>query len=152
MSTEVPGRLRVPWADVDSLAGRTFSSEWMSVSARRRGLFETASYVDENEFRLADFPADLVEGFHLLSLLDHLSNGVLSVNDAAWSGLNYGFDRVRFVSPVRVGDRLRLVGRVSAVTPKGAGRLVALQCTLEVEGRERPAVVADWIVYWTAGD
>ncbi len=151
MSNETPERVRVAWDEVESLGGRCFSSGWMSVSAAHRKLFETASYVDENEFRLADFPVDLVEGFHLLSLLDHLSNGVLSVDDPAWSGLNYGFDRVRFVSPVRVGDNLRLVGSVSRVAEKGDGRLITLACTLEVEGRDRPAVVADWLVYWTAG-
>ncbi len=143
-------RIRVPWSEVDELPGRDFTSRWIHVAPEIRALFERASYIDLNEHRLAGFPTDLIEGFHLLSLLDHLANGVLSIDDPGWSGLNYGFDRVRFVSPVHVGDRFRLIGHVESVTSKGDARLVRLRCALEVEGGSRPAVAADWLVYWMA--
>lgn len=142
-------RIRVPWAGIAALPGRTFRSRWLEVAADRRVAFEFASYVDENEFRLAGFPEDLVEGFHLVSLLDHLANGALSIDDPSWTGLNYGLDRVRFVSPVRLGDRLRLAGSIRSVAPKGEAWVIALDCTIEVEGRERPAMVAEWLAYWS---
>jgi acyl dehydratase len=59
---------------------------------------------------------------------------------------NYGLDRVRWISPVKVGTRIRNRMILKAVTPKGHGRfLVTVMTTVEIENEDRPAMVAQWL-------
>jgi acyl dehydratase len=63
--------------------------------------------------------------------------------DAA-TGLNYGLDKVRFIAPVKAGARVRTRASLLAAEPQGGGRmLLKLQCTLEIEGEAKPALVAE---------
>jgi hypothetical protein len=143
--------LRVQFADLPSLAGRSFLGDWFVVDAGKLPLFDQASYVTENPFPFDEdgYPDNMIEGFHLLALLDHLVNPLLRIScDPPCTGWNYGLDRVRFVSPVRAGDQLRVSGIVGSVRPKEDGFLVLCQCTVEVRGRDRPGMVADWWTYW----
>jgi acyl dehydratase len=139
------------WDDIPSLVGREFESSWFTVDDDRLRLFDRATYVDENAVALtgAEYPDGLIEGFHLLALLDHLTNEVLQVDDPRWGGWNYGLDRVRFVSPVTTKDRIRVVGSVLEVTPRGDAQLVLIDCAIEVEGRDKPGMTARWRVLWT---
>ncbi|VXB14217.1 conserved hypothetical protein [Aeromicrobium sp. 9AM] len=142
------------WGDISSMQGREFTGGWFSVDADRLQPFDFATYTDQNTVALegSNFPDGLVEGFHLLSLLDHLSNQILYIDDPAWTGWNYGLDRVRFVSPVTVDDVFRIRGTVSEVIPRGDGQLLLLSCWLEVRDRVKPAMTAEWRVLWTLGD
>jgi acetyltransferase len=142
--------LSVAFQEVPSLAGQEFVGRWLIVDEPRLRSFEYATYLDDNEVQLdpAGYPEGLIEGFHLLGLLDHLLNPVLNVNDGTWFGWNYGLDRVRFVSPVRAGDRLRVRGRVGTVEPRGNGYLLLIHCTVEIDGQSKPGFVADWRVLW----
>lgn len=126
-------------------------SEYLQVDQAHLDGFDFATYVSENvhELDAALYQPGLIEGFQLLALFDHLANAALYVDDRSWAGWNYGFDHVRFVSEVTTSDRIRLSGTVSAVEPRGSRYLVTLDCTLEVEGREKPGVVATWKVMWT---
>ncbi|WP_435747380.1 hypothetical protein [Microbacterium sp. PMB16] len=138
------------WDDVSSLVGREFVSDWLQVDDEHIVQFERGSYLTENSqaMSLDAYPDGLVEGFHLLSLLDYLTNGVSYVDDPAWMGWNYGLNRVRFVSPVTIHDRLRARGAISSMTPRGDGQLVTYELRLEVDGREKPALTAEWLVLW----
>lgn len=151
--TEASGPIvaSAPWDDLDSLIGRPFVSDWLRVDDEHIRAFEAGSYVESNPngVNAELYPEGLVEGFHLLSLLDYLVNGVSFVEDEGWSGWNYGFDRVRFVSPVTTSDRIRVRGSVSSVLEKGDDRVVTYEVVLDVEGREKPGAVAQWLVYWT---
>ena len=144
--------LCVPFAELPSLVGRSFQGDWFIVDARNLPLFDQAIYTDRNPYPLdaRGYPEDLVEGFHLLALLDHLVNPLLRVSDGSCVAWNYGLDRVRFVSPVRAGQKIRVRGTVGAVRPKGCGFLILSRCAVEVEGRARPGMVADWWTYWLA--
>jgi len=157
--TVPPGRLHtevrelcVPFAELPSLMGRSFVGDWFIVDARSLPLFDQAIYTDRNPYPLdaRGYPEGLVEGFHLLALLDHLVNPLLRVSDGPCIAWNYGLDRVRFVSPVRAGQKIRVKGTVGAVRPKDSGFLILSRCAVEVEGRERPGMVADWWTYWLA--
>jgi acyl dehydratase len=142
--------LCVPFARLPSLAGRSFLGDWHTIDASKLTLFDEAIYSDQNPYPFdADgYPENLVEGFHLLALLDHLINPLLRVSDGPCIGWNYGLDRVRFVSPVCAGQKIRVRGAVGAVEPKGSGFLILCLCTVEVAGRDRPGLVADWWTYW----
>lgn len=143
--------IAVPWDEVPSIAGREFTGGWFTVSPERNAAFDEVTYVLDNAHELdgGNFPEGLMEGFYVLALLDHLVNEVVHVADPRWSGWNYGLDRVRFVSPLTVTDRFRVRGTVQEVTARKDGYLVSLYCAYEVEGRSRPAMVADWRVLWT---
>lgn len=93
-------------------------------------------------------------GFLTLSLLTHLLHDAVGSTPQAEQRapghfLNYGFDRLRFVSPVPVGARIRGVFRVSDRAIDARGRwLTTFDCKIEIEGQERPALVADWLSIW----
>jgi len=59
-------------------------------------------------------------------------------------GFSYGFDKLRFTHPVRPGQRIRLRQTLHGVTPTHGGQLVTLRCVVEIDGVERPALVADY--------
>jgi acyl dehydratase len=90
----------------------------------------------------------IAPGFWTLSMLAHLSRRSRDDFPAgAFLGINYGFDRIRFPGPVRVGSRIRLRFKLLDVSPREAGRyLVRSESTVEVEGQEKPALVADWTI------
>ena len=148
-----PQALSVRFHDLPALAGRSFVGDWFVIDEAKLPLFDEAVYSSENAYPLdmSEYPDGMVEGFHLLSLLDHLVNPLLLFSDGPCVGWNYGLDRVRFVSTVRAGQKIRVKGTVGAVTPKGSGYLVLCQCVIEVDGRDRPAMVADWWTYWLPG-
>ena len=87
----------------------------------------------------------IAHGFLSLSLLSVLAGDIYRVEGLA-SALNYGFERVRFTGTVPAGARIRLRQAVAAVEPRPAGLLMTTRATVEVEGAERPALVADWLV------
>jgi len=67
-------------------------------------------------------------------------------------GINYGFDKVRFLNPVRPGDRVRVTGTVLDMQDKGDGRyLQKLGVNLEIEGGGKPAVVCEWLNLFVVG-
>jgi acyl dehydratase len=136
--------------DFPSLVGRSFQGHWFSVDKEKLPLFDAATYADENPYVFdgALYGEGLVEGFHLLALLDHLSNPLLRLRNGSLTGWNYGFDRMRFTSPVRAGTPVRLRGVVGSVRPRGEGHLILLNCTLEIQGQVKPALVADWWVLY----
>lgn len=144
------GTIEVAWAEVPQLRGRTFVGDWFAVDRDRLPAFEHAVYLDEDGDTFAEdpYPDGLVEGFHLLSLLERLMRGTFGPVPGAVEGWNYGMDRVRFVSPVLAGERMRLRVTVVGTEPKGEGYVLLLQCVVEVEGRERPGFTADWRVLW----
>lgn len=138
------------WDQVESLVGREFVSAWLQVDDHHVDQFERGSYLTENPnpVSIDAYPEGLVEGFHLLSLLDYLCNGVSYVDHPAWMGWNYGLDRVRFVSPVTTNDRFRARGAITSMTARDTGRLIRYDVRLEVQGRDKPALTAEWLALW----
>ena len=139
----------VRYDEIPQLQGRRWTGEPFTVERAERELFERVTWVDR-AYPGPDppeFPPDIVEGFHVLALLDAVSTMTMPFDRSSAYGYNYGFDRVRFVSPVMVGDRVVPSFEVLEVRPKGPGQLILRHCELRVEGSDRPALVADWWVY-----
>ena len=143
-----------PWRDAASLVGREFVSAWLRVDDEHVDSFEHGTYLSVNEHQLdmSMYPDGLIEGFHLLSLLDYLSNGVSYIEDERWTGWNYGLDRVRFVSTVTTRDAIRLRGTVESINPRGDALQVRYSVQLEVAERVKPALIAEWLVLWSIAD
>jgi acyl dehydratase len=128
-------------------------SSWHLVDQTRIDAF--ADVIEDHQFihvdperarRETEFGTTVAHGFLTMSLLSIMSYEVMPIVEGATMGVNYGFDRLRFVSPVRAGSRVR--GHFTLVEAKlrKAGELHSrTNVTVEIEGQEKPALVADWI-------
>lgn len=103
----------------------------------------------EKAAELSPWKVTVAHGFLTLSMLTHLASSVPSGRtgrlDGLVMGMNYGFDKVRFVSPVKVNSRIRARSTVKSVELKGDSVQVTKTYTVEIDGEERPALVADWV-------
>ena len=125
-------------------------TEWMEITQERVDLFADATddhqwiHVDPERAAQGPFGGTIAHGFLTLSLVVPLGNQVELPVEGVTMALNYGLDRVRFTNPVRVGSRIRLRREVMEVTEaKDGGIQVKNRMTIEIEGEERPAAVAE---------
>jgi acyl dehydratase len=128
-------------------------SNWLAVTQDRINQFAAATedrqwiHVDpERAKRESPFGATIAHGFLTLALISHLMQGALQIRDGMRLAVNYGLNRVRFVSPVRQGSKIR--GRFQLLSWKDLGEAfeAVYACTIECAGSEKPACVAEWIV------
>ena len=136
---------------LESFVGQEISiSEWIHVEQNRIDLFADATgdhqYIHVDPKRAAETPfgTTIAHGFLSLSLLASM-NGVLKLENTVM-GINYGLDKVRFLSPVKVGAKIR--GRftlISAEEKKPQHFLLKHNIVVEIEGEEKPALIADWL-------
>ncbi len=139
----------VTFDEAKDLAGRDLGhTEYFTVSQDRVNTFADATddhqwiHTDPERAKDGPFGGPIAHGFLSLSLVIPLWGELLDVKDVT-TKVNYGLDKVRFVSPVPVGSRIRLGGVVADVTEvKGDGIQLTVDQTIEVEGSDRPAVVA----------
>ncbi|MBP2328161.1 crotonobetaine/carnitine-CoA ligase [Kibdelosporangium banguiense] len=133
--------------DLPSMVGTVVRGEPFALGDEESELFHRATWLDKvYPEDPADYPENLVEGFLLLSMLDAVARMAQPAAASQVWGLNYGLDRVRFVSQVHWGDTIVPAFETLDVQPKDVGFKVLRRCTFTVEGHERPAMVADW---WT---
>ena len=146
--------------DVTTLASRAGEelavSEWLTMTQERVSQFADASddrqWIHLDETRAAKespYGATVAHGFLTLSLLSMLLRKAI-VFERLGMALNYGLNRVRFPAPVVVGSRIRGRFAVAATEPVPGGVQVTWKATVEIEGVEKPACVAEWVVrYYT---
>lgn len=135
------------------LVGRDVAvSEWIEVSQERINQFAEATedrqwiHTDpERAARESPFKGTIAHGFLTLSLLSELMRLAVSVKGVRM-GLNYGLNRVRFVSPVPVGSRIRARFTLAALKEIEGGAEVTWSVTVEREGGDKPCCVAAWLV------
>lgn len=103
-------------------------------------------HVDPERARQTPFGGTIAHGFLTLSLLASLRPADALVLNGIKMGVNYGFEKVRFLQPVPIGSRIRARHRLAAIDDKGNGRfLVTTDVTVEIEGNEKPALSAIWL-------
>lgn len=127
-------------------------SAWMRIDQERIQLFADATgdqqwiHVDvERAKRESPFGEPVAHGFLILALLPQLRNSVFRI-EGVKAGINYGLNRVRFIAPVPVDAKIRARVLLKAVEPKQGGRvLVTMELTMELQGSERPACIAETI-------
>ena len=139
-------------SEAPTLLGKEFVTPWFQMDPDRSAAFERGTYLDSYPHPYGGqggYGDDLVEGFHLLGMLDYLCNHGIS-SDGPWIAWNYGLDHARFVSVIRFDDQFRIRGTVKDVVDRGEqGHLVVLALVGEVRGRDRPGFVATLRVLWT---
>ncbi|GAB3126369.1 MaoC family dehydratase [Tsukamurella serpentis] len=125
-------------------------SDWLRIDQRRIDLFAEATgdhqWIHTDPERAADGPfgATIAHGYLTLSLIPLLAGQIYRV-DGVTMGINYGTDKVRFPSPVPVGSRIRAGAELISVTPRSGGQQVIARVTVECEGADRPACVAETV-------
>ncbi|MFT4213910.1 MAG: MaoC family dehydratase [Microbacterium sp.] len=137
------------YADALTLAGTDLGfSEWLEVTQDRVNLFADA--VDDHQWIHVDperaenespFGGPIAHGFLSLSLATALWSELFDL-EGVTTKVNYGLDRVRFVSPVRVGSRVRMHAVIAEVAEVAGGYQFTVDQTIEIEGGPKPAVVA----------
>jgi acyl dehydratase len=146
----------MPVASLDEIRARVGSdigaSNWIEISQQSIDTFADVTgdrqfiHVDPEAAKHTPFGGTIAHGFLTLSLLSQMAAGAMLIPDGMKMGVNYGFDRVRFLAPVRSGARVRGHFRLAAVEEKRPGQWQFLHnVTVEIEGEEKPALTADWI-------
>ncbi len=139
-------------ADMDALVGQPLgTSDWLEVTQAMIDKFADATgdhqwiHVDVARAK-AEMPggSTIAHGYLTLSLLPALVAKVYRITRRS-HGLNYGSNKVRFTSPVPAGSRVRVQLRLKASEPVTGGRRLVTEATVEIEGAERPALVAETI-------
>jgi acyl dehydratase len=140
----------VKFADLPTLAGQDIgTSDWLLIDQDRVNLFADATgdhqwiHVDVERAKATPFlGGTIAHGFLTLSLIPHLAAGMLTV-DGVTHGINYGLGKVRFINMVHVGKRVRLHQKLLSATPKSGGWLLTNEMTMEIEGVDKPAMIAE---------
>lgn len=130
-------------------------SDWIAIAQDRIVRFAGATddfsavHLDKAVAQAAGFDDTFAQGFLTLSMLMRLQDGVVPEPEGMKSGFNYGLERVRFLSPVMAGARIRArftLAALEEVRPDHWRR--TLDVTIEVEGQDKPALSARWIGYY----
>ena len=136
--------------DLHTLVGQEVGvSEWLEITQERVNQFAEATgdhqwiHVDV-ERATREIGGPIAHGYLTLSLIPFLSQGLMPVSGVT-RGINYGSDKVRFTNMVRVGKKVRMRQKLLAAEPKSGGMQLKSQCTIEIEGEERPACIAETI-------
>ena len=135
-------------AQLEGMVGSDLgASDYLEISQERIDGFADATgdhqWIHVDPVRAADGPfgAPIAHGFLTLSLVIPLWTDLLEVTDAT-TKVNYGLDKVRFVSPVTVGSRVRLLATIATVTPIEGGVQLGVDQVMEIEGGGKPALAA----------
>ncbi len=103
-------------------------------------------HVDPEKAKDTPFGTTIAHGFLSLSMLSHFAEQYSVIIDGFYMGLNYGFDKVRFMSPVKVNSRIRARAKILDIEEAKAGQYrVKTQVTVDIEGEDKPALIAEWI-------
>jgi acyl dehydratase len=138
--------------ELPSLTGEDLgTSDWLEIDQDRVNAFADATgdhqwiHVDVERAAAGPFGGTIAHGYLTLSLIPLLGAQVFSL-ETPGAKLNYGVNKVRFPSPLRVGSRIRDHVVMGDVTDLPAGKQLTLRHTIEVEGQEKPACVAETVV------
>jgi acyl dehydratase len=146
--------------DLPKLAGKDLEpSPWMEITQERVNQFAEATndfqfiHVDPDKAAQTPFGGPIAHGFLSLSLLSYLNAQSAILPENLAMGVNYGSDKVRYLMPVRVGKRIRSKQKVLEVSEKNPGQwLMKTAVTVEIEGEETPALVAEILSLMVVGD
>jgi acyl dehydratase len=132
------------------------TGDWLQVDQDRINQF--ADVTEDHQFihvdpdackEMSPWGVPIAHGFLTLSLLTHLSGSVPQPPerfDGIVMGVNYGFDKVRFVTPVKVGSKIRATSVLKSAELRDPSNIQLVRTiTVEIEGESKPALVADWV-------
>lgn len=142
------------YVSADQLAGFVGQglgpSDWLTIDQGRIDLFAEATgdhqfiHVDPARAAATPYGGTIAHGLLILSLIPHLMEGIMVMPQGLARVINYGLENVRYLQPVPVNARIRLHATLLEVSEKRAGQwLLRARTTLEIQGAEKPALVAE---------
>ncbi|WP_296175337.1 MaoC family dehydratase [uncultured Brevundimonas sp.] len=144
-------------SDLPSLVGQEVGlSRWITVDQARIDAFaritedEQFIHVDPERAAATPFGGTIAHGFLTLSLASAMSYDAVAPLDGMVMGVNYGFDKLRFLAPVPAGSKVRGRFKLLSAEDKGAQDgvtrwLLKHELTVEIEGADKPALIAEWL-------
>jgi acyl dehydratase len=145
-------------SELHANVGQTFVSHWFVVDQDRIDAFakvtedEQFIHVDPVEASATPFGGTVAHGFLTLSLLSPMAYSTLPKVRGAAMGINYGFDRVRFLHPVRSGSRVRAHFLLTLVLKRSEREWqLVYDVSVEIEGQHKPALAATWLTMQVVG-
>lgn len=127
-------------------------SEWFQIGQERVHQFADCTldhqyiHVDPEKAATSPFGGTIVHGFLSLSLISYFAEQSLPVIDGLQISLNYGFDKIRFISPVPTGSRIRGNFRIVDIQEKTLDQYnLKTEVLIEIDGQEKPALIAEWL-------
>jgi acyl dehydratase len=146
----------MPLAALDEIRSRIGDevgvSGWIMLGQARIEQFADATedrqfiHIDPAAAAQTPFGGTIAHGFLTLSLLSRMGAEAMLLPEGAQMAINYGLDRVRFLAPVRSGERIRGRFTLDSVEEKGPGQiLLRHSVTVEIEGDDKPALSAVWL-------
>ncbi|KDA04809.1 enoyl-CoA hydratase [Microbacterium sp. CH12i] len=139
---------RIPYAELTDYVGKDLGyTDWFEITQERVNQFADAAddhqWIHTDPVRAAEGPfgAPIAHGFLTLSLLIPLQTALFDI-DGVSTKVNYGLDKVRFVTPVKVGSKIRLTATIAELIEVAGGVQAVIDITIELEGGTKPALVA----------
>jgi acyl dehydratase len=144
---------------VARVGGEPFHSRWFVIDQSRIDAFAEVTedrqfiHVDPERARATPFGGPIAHGFLSLSMLSAMGEDALPRVAGLAMGVNYGFERIRFITPVRAGARLRGNFKLTAATRRSARQwLMTKDVAVEIEGSEKPALAAQWLTMYVMAE
>ncbi len=145
-------RVFTTFEEIEAAAGQDLgTSEWVTIDQRRVNQFADATgdhqwiHVDIERAKQGPFGGTIAHGYLTLSMVPWLGSQVFSLQTPG-AKLNYGVNKVRFAAPLLVGSRIRTHVKINAVTDLPSGKQLTVGHTIEIEGHDKPACVAETVV------
>ena len=132
-------------------------SDWFLIDQDRIDRFadvtEDHQFIHVDPVRAASSPfgGTIAHGMLTLSMIVHLCERLAPNIDGLQMVINYGFDKVRFAAPVKVGKRIRAVAKLLEAKERAGQLVVKTKVTIEIEGETKPALVAEWLTMHVVG-
>lgn len=140
-------------ADLPGAVGERATGAWFEVDQQRISDFADATldhqwiHLDAERAAQGPFGSTIAHGYLTLSLLPYLSAPLVRVGGVAMA-MNYGLDKLRFLTPVPAGSRVRAVTEITSADETAIGMRVASTTTVELEGADKPALVAETLAVY----
>jgi len=127
-------------------------TQWHTVTQEQINQFADCTldhqfiHVDEEKAKATPFGSTIAHGFLTLSLCSHFAEQFGAMIEGFYMGLNAGFDKIRFLNPVPVNSRIRAHAKTLSIEEKKPGQYRCVtEVTVEIEGVETPALIAEWV-------
>lgn len=144
---------KIPLREIASRVGEDLgASSWIEITQDLINDFARVTrdhqwmHVDVERAK-REMGSTIAHGLLIASLLPVMSEELAAVSDYE-GGYSFGFDKLRYTNTVKPGQRVRLRQSIKSVSPHNQGQRVVLRCTVEIDGVEKPALVADWVSFY----
>lgn len=138
--------------DIDKNIDTVSTTDWFTVTQEQIDQFADCTldhqfiHVDPVKAAETDFGSTIAHGFLSLSMLSYFAESFGTTIEGAYMGINYGFDKIRFISPVKVNSRIRAVATLKSITEKRPGQFqLCTAIEVQIENSDKPALLAEWL-------